>query len=122
MYHTQNFNFKEQYNKGLSFYLNNFITKEGIPKFYNNAVYPVDCTAAAQTILTLCKNNQPDKAVKVAEYMINHMQDENGSFYFRSTSVHTNKSSFMRWSDAWMFYALSTLSHFLKSKNQYTDY
>jgi len=45
-----------QYNRNLTiaykFYKNHFITDSGIPKFYHDKTYPVDCTSAAQTILT----------------------------------------------------------------------
>lgn len=31
------------------------------------------------------------------------MQKDNGSFKFRKIKYHTITTSFMRWSDAWMF-------------------
>jgi len=97
------------FNKGLNYYTDTFITEDGQPCFYNNKKNPVDCTSGAQTILTLIANKKTDTAKKVAEYMIHSMMDQKGYFYFRKSGNYTNKTSFMRWSNAWMFAALSSL-------------
>lgn len=94
---------------GFSYYKNNFITPEGIPKFYNNKIYPIDCTAAGQTLLTLTRFGENDLALNVANYMTKNMQHKSGYFYFRKYKHHTKKTSFMRWSNTWMFAGLSTL-------------
>lgn len=96
-------------NKGLSYYTANFITDEGLPKFYDKVAYPVDCTAAGQTLLTLVRFHKTNEAIKVAHWMHRHMQDESGHFYFRKYKSHTEKTDFMRWSDAWMLAGLSEL-------------
>jgi len=88
--------------KGYHFYRYNFITKEGIPRFYHNSTFPIDCTAAAQTILTLCRFEDIALAKIVAKWMLNNMQAENGSFYFRKFKNYMIKTSFMRWSNAWL--------------------
>jgi len=95
--------------KGFDYYRNNFFEGDGMPKFYHNSAYPVDCTAAAQSVLTLARFGDTAKAMEVATYMIEHMQSSSGSFYFRKYRSHTEKISFMRWSDAWMFAALGEL-------------
>ena len=95
--------------KGYEFYAKHFVTEEGIPPFYHNKIYPVDCTSASQSILTLCRYGDTDKAMKVAKWMMDNMQSEKGNFYFRKFRHYTIKTSFMRWSDAWMFVALSYL-------------
>ena len=94
---------------GYNFYKNNFTTNEGEPKFFHNKIYPIDCTSAAQTILTSVRFGDVLTAKKVAEYMILNMQKSDGSFKFRKYRYYTIKTSFMRWSDAWMFVALSNL-------------
>lgn len=104
----------ESIQKGYKFYKEHFITKEGIPRFYHNNTYPIDCTAASQTILTSIRFGEWETAVNVAKWMAQNMQRENGSFYFRKFKHYTIKTSFMRWSDAWMFAALSNLQ--LKQK------
>jgi hypothetical protein len=99
----------DRLNKGYGFYERNFIASNGHPKFFHNKLFPVDCTSGAQTILTLCKFGNKELAEKVAEFMIYNMQSEKGNFYFRKYKHYLNKTSFMRWSNAWMFAALTSL-------------
>lgn len=101
--------YNESLQKGFEFYLQNFIKEDGQPKFYDQNEWPVDCTAAGQTLLTLIRFNSLEKAKIVALWMIQHMQSQKGYFYFRKYSNHLEKTSFMRWSNAWMLAGLSTL-------------
>lgn len=101
--------FEANLQKGYKFYKDHFVAKNGMPRFYVVQSYPADCTAAAQTILTLNRFGDKDDAIKVALWMIGNMQSERGSFYFRKYKYFTNRTSFMRWSDAWMFSALAGL-------------
>lgn len=96
---------------GFEYYRNNFFLGNGFPKFYVHKTYPLDCTSAAQSILTLIRFQIIESAHKVAEYLINNMQDDKGYFYFRKFKYFTIKTSFMRWSNAWMFVALSYLKY-----------
>ncbi len=101
---------------GFRFYKNNFFELNGFPKFFNNKIYPLDCTSGAQSILTLIRFKEIDLAIKVANYLIKNMQAKNGSFYFREFKTYKIKTSFMRWSQAWMLVALSNLIYTLKEK------
>jgi hypothetical protein len=80
-----------------------------MPGFYASKAYPADCTAGGQTMLTLTRFGDREDALKVAGWMINNMQSPGGSFYYRKHRYYTVKTSFMRWSDAWMFAALAGL-------------
>jgi hypothetical protein len=102
--------FQEQLNKGLEFYKLNFFEKSGQPKFYDKEAWPADCTAAGQSILTLCRFNEIEMAKKCAEWTIQNMQDQQGYFYFRKFSNRITKTSFMRWSNAWMAAALTEIT------------
>ena len=77
---TNDYIYKNHFEKGLDFYLNNFITKDFIPKFYNHNIYPIDCTSAAQFILSMQRFGHEEIAQKVAIWMILNMMKENGSF------------------------------------------
>lgn len=94
---------------GFSFYRNNFFTPDGMPKYYSKQIYPIDSTAAAQSILTLCNFGELEKANMVAMWMIENMQEGSGYFYYQKHKVWTNKVPYMRWSNACMFAALSSL-------------
>jgi len=111
---TGDFNYSEHIKKGYSFYVKHFITQEGAPKFYYNGLYPIDCTAASQTILTTIRFGDIEIAKRVSNYTQKTMQKSNGSFKFRKFKNYTIKTSFMRWSDAWMFAALSNLKQYDK--------
>lgn len=107
---VKDFDYSAHIKKGYSFYINHFIDDNGDPKFYHNKKYPIDCTAASQTILTTLRFGDINTATKVAERVLLAMQKHNGSFKFRKFKYHTITTSFMRWSDAWMFVALSNLN------------
>lgn len=94
-------------NKGFRFYREHFFSDRAVPKYYDTSVYPVDSTAAAQSILTLTRFGEESLAQRVALYMIEHMQDGEGFFYYRKSRMRVEKTSYMRWSNAWMFAGLS---------------
>lgn len=96
---------------GYEFYVDHFIQENGCPNFYHNKIYPIDCTSAAQTILTTLRFGEVEKANLTAKWMLQNMQKRNGSFKFRKYKHYTESTSFMRWSDAWMFAALSNLNN-----------
>jgi len=96
---------------GFEYYFKTFFTEEGIPKYYNNSVYPIDIHAPAQLVITLSRLNKfrdyNDLVDKVLNWTIDNMQDEKGYFYYQINKFFTSRISYMRWSQAWMFYALS---------------
>jgi hypothetical protein len=99
----------EHLNKGFEFYKNNFFENNIIPKFYNNKLYPIDCTSAGQSLLTLGRFKENLMGQQVANWMISNMQSTEGYFFFRKYKYFTEKTSFMRWSNAWMFVSLAYL-------------
>lgn len=100
--------------RGLKFYEESFFTDDGVTKYYHDSVYPVDSTAAAQSLLTLCRFGGIDAAQRTAEWMIVNMQDPSGYFYYQKMRFLTNRISYMRWSNAWMFAGLTYLLTKLK--------
>lgn len=112
------YEFKVPLTKGRQYYEMNFFEPDGQPKFYDDEIWPADCTAGGQSILSLLKMNKPDAACKIALWMINNMQSDKGYFYFRKYKYHTEKTSFMRWSNAWMLAALSTLIAYSPSESK----
>lgn len=95
--------------KGFEFYRSSFFEADFAPKFYDQELFPIDSTAAGQSLLTLCRFGEIEMAKKVALWYISHMQDKQGYFYFRQYKYGTDKTSFMRWSNAWMFAGLACL-------------
>ncbi len=103
--------FSDVIEKGFQFYLKNFFLADGTPKYYHDRIYPVDIHSPAQLIVTLCRAGRLEQhrvlAELVLEWTIRNMQDRSGYFYYQKRRYHTNRISYMRWSNAFMFNALS---------------
>lgn len=103
--------FNDVIQKGATYYLDNFFTAEGVPKYFDNQLYPIDIHCVAQLMITLSKLGMfhSKKALidKVLKWTIINMQDKEGFFYYQRRKYFSNKIPYMRWAQAWMFYALS---------------
>jgi hypothetical protein len=95
--------------RGWHYYYDHFFEKGQIPKYYDDSAYPVDSTAAAQSIFTLCRFGKVDTALRVGMWMVSQMQDRSGFFYYQKHRCYVNRIPYMRWSNAWMFSALAAL-------------
>jgi hypothetical protein len=108
----------EPIEKGYRFYLDRFFQKEGVVSYFHDAVYPVDSHSIAQSIITLCKLSLYDGRSgplleNIIHWTLDNFQAQNGFFYYQKWPFFMNKISYMRWTQAWMLYALAT---FLDSK------
>jgi hypothetical protein len=106
--------FEAHIRRGFEFYRNNFFRDDGAPKYFHNRTYPIDIHCVAQSIITLVTlrdlhDTSFPMAVSTFGWALMHMRDEVGYFYYRKLRFGTNKISYMRWSQAWMLLALSTL-------------
>ena len=95
-----------------AYYLETFWLPDGSPRYYNNSLYPIDVHCSAQGIVTCLKLKGYDErslaiAEKIAGWVIKNMQDPTGYFYYQKHKFYTNKTPYIRWAQAWMFYALS---------------
>lgn len=106
---TSDATYQPQLQRGFDFYRHQFFTGDGAPKYYHNRRTPIDATAAAQSIITLCRFGEVAGATRVARWMITHMQDRRGYFWYRAYPWLTNRIPYMRWSNAWMYLALASL-------------
>ena len=114
--------YKQHLEVGFAFYISTFFTEEGIPKYYSNSVYPIDIHTTAQMVITLSKLDkfQEHKELldKVLKWTITNMQSEKGYFYYQINKYFRSKIPYIRWAQAWMFYALST---YLFEENKKTN-
>lgn len=108
---TDDYSFSENIEKGFDFYINNFFLEDGTPKYYHNKTYPIDIHCPGQLFVTLnslSKFTQHSQlAKKVMTWTIENMQDKKGYFYYQMKKGVSSKISYMRWSNAFMFYAMS---------------
>lgn len=103
--------FHEYIEKGFDFYIKNFFEEDGCPKYYHNKKYPIDIHCPGQLFVTLYRLHKYDEykdiAKKVFDWTAKNMQDKKGYFYYQLKKGMSSKISYMRWSNAFMFNALS---------------
>jgi hypothetical protein len=100
--------------RGFRFYRANFFREDGAPKYFHDNAYPLDIHCVAQSILTLLEFQDLDagnveQAHRVFLWAMKHMWDDRGFFYYRVLRFGKVRTSYMRWSQAWMTLALATL-------------
>lgn len=101
-------------NRGVDFYYNAQFLPDGRSFWRYPKRWPVEIHNQAQGIITFCRFADLNPAYRsfaciIAEWTIQHMQDKLGYFYYQKHQLYTNRISYMRWSQAWMFLALATL-------------
>lgn len=108
---TGDTSFHQHIEKGLDFYLSHFFEPDGTPKYYHNKMYPIDIHCPGQLMVTLSRlhrfGDNKALALKVMDWTIRNMQDKQGYFYYQLKQGISSKISYMRWSNAFMFYAMS---------------
>lgn len=102
--------FEAGINLGFDYYTKNFFTDEGIPKYYNNEIFPVDIHSPAQLVVTVESLGRMKEyrglVEKVINWTIENMQAPKGYFYYQKKKYWTTKIPYMRWSQAWMAHSL----------------
>ena len=119
--YTGNQTFLDNINKGYDYYKKNLFTANGIAKYYSNATYPVDIHSIAQSIITSAELSNIDicgveLSASVSTWALENMQSKRGYFFYQQGRFLKNRISYMRWSQAWMLYALATLAHVLRTR------
>jgi hypothetical protein len=100
--------------RGLAFYRAHFFRSDGAPRYFHRRTYPIDVHCVAQSIITLFdpQLDHPDNApiaAAVFRWAMRHLWDRRGFFGYRALRMWTIRTSYMRWSQAWMLLALATL-------------
>ena len=106
--------FDKAIQRGVQFYAREQFEEDGKPMYRLPKRYPVDVHNLSQGIISLNKFKRhspeiPPTLSKVVQWGIKHMFSDRGYFYYRKNKLFTNKIAYMRWSQAWMFLALSEI-------------
>ena len=106
--------FETRIQHGFEFYRAHFYREDGAARYFHNSTYPIDIHAVAQSIITPLELDGRDaeniQMSRMAfQWAMNHMWDDHGFFYYRVLRSCTIRTSYMRWSQAWMLLALSTM-------------
>lgn len=100
--------------RGFEFYRAHFFRENGAVRYFHNRTYPIDAHCVAQSIITLLdlKDLDPSNVLlarSVFQWAMDHLWDNRGFFYYRKLRFCTVRTSYTRWSQAWMFLAMSML-------------
>ncbi|MDL1976240.1 MAG: hypothetical protein LWX55_16005 [Deltaproteobacteria bacterium] len=112
--YTGNGDFANNIHRGFQFFRQHFFTDDSLAKYYHDRIYPIDIHSIAQSIITMVELNELGKSnidlsVSLFRWAIRHMQSKEGYFYYQKGKFIENRMSYMRWSQAWMLYALAIL-------------
>ena len=103
--------FNHYIKKGFDYYIHHHFDKNNEPKYYDTKKYPIDIHCPGQLFVTLSRLHKFSEHKKIASdvlrWTIKHMQDKKGYFYYQLKKGISSKISYMRWSNAFMFCALS---------------
>jgi hypothetical protein len=106
--------FTEATVRGLTFWRERFFLNDGWPKYFHDRLYPADAHSAGASIVALVELKSMDAtaldfARRIALWAIHNLRDARGFFYYQRRRFYTVRTPYMRWSQAWMLYALSRL-------------
>lgn len=108
---TGDASFAENIERGLLYYLEHFFEKDGRPKYYNNRIFPIDIHCPGQLFVSLARlhrhTEHHELVDRVMVWTVTNMQDKKGYFYYQVKPCFSSKIPYMRWSNAFMFYAMS---------------
>jgi polysaccharide biosynthesis protein VpsJ len=104
--------FQQSIDRGMSFYRSHFFLPDGTVKYYNDRTWPLDTHSCAQAIITLIKVGDTPGDRSICRKVLNrafetlYMPNRERFAYQRGRWL-TNRINYLRWTQAWAFYALS---------------
>ncbi len=108
---TGDTSYKKYIERGFDYYIHHFFEQDGTPKYYDNKMYPIDIHCPGQLLVTLARLHKTKEyaelAEKVLQWTVSNMQSQKGYFYYQLKPGISSKISYMRWSNAFMFNAMS---------------
>lgn len=115
--------YRAAYDRGVRYYAEKFFLNDGTPKYYHDRVYPIDIHAPAQAICFFAQEGKRyhDLTDRILGWMLAHLYSGKGYFYYRKGRFCTNRISYMRWSQAWAFHALTEYAYWQSERSPYGD-
>jgi hypothetical protein len=100
--------------RGYAFWRASFFLADGWPKYYHHTAHPADAHSAGAAVVACAElqDLEPDAlelATRVARWAVRQLYDSRGFFYYQKRRLHTVRTPYMRWSQAWMMYGLARL-------------
>ena len=115
-YCGENESYKKALKLGAEYYFTKQFNPNGQSVFRVPKKYPVEIHNQSQGIISFIRlsylaEEYADFSTLIAEWTIQNMQSKEGYFYYKKYPFYTIKTPFMRWSNAWMFLALTELTN-----------
>ncbi len=115
--------FDQAIDLGLDYYKRELITTDGTAKYYHDNQYPLDMHCVAQAVITLVKvsGSDPDRALatKILQQATTMLYMPNKQrFVYQKYQYLTNKINYMRWTQAWVYYAFSLYNRTQENNNE----
>lgn len=106
--------FQDATRRGHEFWRANFFLNDGWPKYFHDRLYPADAHSVGAAVVALLElidldESAPALAEKIALWATRNLRDRRGFFYYQRRRFYTVRTPYMRWSQAWMLYALARL-------------
>ena len=100
---------EEAMRRGWDYYRRQFFTPDMTPKYYDDRLGPVDATACAQAVITLCTFGDVEGAGRACARSIELLGRPDGSFAYQRRGTRVVRIPYLRWSTAWMYLAMARL-------------
>ncbi len=115
--------FEAAVHRGFDFYRRHFFREDGAVGYFHDRMYPLDTHCVAQSIITplALRDLSPDNvdlAFSVFRWSMDHMWDERGFFHYRILRSCKIRTSYIRWTQAWMLLAMTMLLEELQGGSQ----
>jgi hypothetical protein len=107
--------------RGYAFWRDSFFLADGWPKYYHSTAYPADAHSAGAAVVALAELDRLETdaralATRVAGWAVRELFDARGFFHYQRRRLYRVRTPYMRWSQAWMAYALARLLEVLKAE------
>ena len=88
--------------RGITFYRDQLFSPSGAPHWDEQTAFPRDIHGAAQGIITFAMVDDLDFARRIHAWTVEHLSADGVTFHFRRGRWWTNRTTLMRWCQAWM--------------------
>lgn len=103
--------------RGANFYRERQFDPSGRAYWRLPRKWPADIHHQAQGVATFARLGEKEVATRVARWTVDNMQRPDGAFTFQCFKGLQNCIPYMRWGQAWMFYALARLMAMTKEQD-----
>ncbi len=99
---------------GFEFWRERFFLADGWPKYFPDGKFPADAHSAGACVVACAElvEEEPralELAERVAGWAVRELFDARGFFRYQRRRFYTVRTPYLRWSQAWMLYALARL-------------